>query len=188
MRIRIRDEGINKNTDVRTLKYIHEQFLENHLTHTISIICDGMWRNKPVIDYINSTTNWDIAINGWVAHNYCNLSKTDVEDELDKCILEIEKLFGVTPEKWYLPYNGWCPNSGFGLIPKIADIAFYHGVDVDNNCYHISKFINFFQNGQKPRTNSVYFYSWDINDLMLLPELLFDVSELKSGQSCKKNI
>lgn len=181
MKLVIRDDDISKLTDVSVLKHTHEQFLNAHLTHTVAFICDGLEKNRELINYINHTHNWELAIHGWNHHNYCLMTKQQIEDELDKCILKITNLFGVEPEKWYLPFNGWTKDKGFDLIPYVADIAFYHGIDVDTDCCHISEALDKLESGKKITTNTVYFHSWDIEDLRLLPTLLF----LTTHKTCK---
>jgi peptidoglycan/xylan/chitin deacetylase (PgdA/CDA1 family) len=173
MKLIFREDDVNKDTDVAVLKYIHEQFLDNHLTHTVSFLCDGLEKNTKLIDYINSTTNWDLAIHGWNHHNYCVMSKSQIEDELDKCILQIDRLFNVVPEKWYLPFNGWVKDIGFKKVPFVSDIAFFHGVDVDIDCYHISDAVPALEKGEKLNARTVYFHGWDVEDLKLLPNLLY---------------
>lgn len=168
-----RDDDINKETPAQLMKFVHQQFINSHKTHTIAVICEGMEKNKDLVDYINHTHNWDIGIHGWTHVNYCLMKKEQIADELDKCILKIEELFGVTPEKWYLPWNGWTKNCGFNLVSYVADIALYHGIDVDVDCDHISHYIEVLESGEKPVTDTVYFHSWDVNDLKLLPDLLF---------------
>lgn len=178
----IREDDVGKLTDVQVLKYIHEQFVNNHLIHTIAFLCDGLEENKPLVDYIKQTHNWNLAIHGWNHHNYCQMTKQQIEDELDKCILKIDDLFGIVPEKWYLPFNGWTKETGFDTVPFVADIAFYHGVDVDNDCYHISDAVAELELGRKLNTDTVYFHGWDREDLKLLPQLLF----LTTQKSCKR--
>lgn len=179
MKLILRDDDVNKNTDINTLKYVHEQFLVHHFTHTVALICDGLEQNQPLIDYINSTHNWDLCIHGWNHHNYCLMTKSQIEDELDKCILKIDDLFGVVPQKWYLPFNGWTKEKGFELVPFVADIAFYHGIDVDNDCYHIFDAITELEKGHKLNTDTVYFHSWDVEDLKLLPNLFYLIQKTK---------
>ena len=181
MPLTIREDDVGKLTDVQVLKYVHEQFLNSHVTHTVAFLCDGLEENIPLVEYINKTHNWNLAIHGWNHHNYCTMTKTQIEDELDKCILKIDNLFGVVPEKWYLPFNGFVKDKNFDLVPYVADIAFYHGVDVDNDCYHISDAVVELELGRKLNTDTVYFHSWDREDLKLLPTLLF----LTTQKSCK---
>lgn len=178
MKLTIREDDINKNTPVNGLKYSHEQFLDAHQTHTIGLLCDGLEENVDLINYINSTSNWEICIHGWNHHNYCLMNKNQIEDELDKSILKIDDLFGVTPVKWFLPFNGWTQKHGFSKVPWVANIALYHGIDVLNNCQHIKKFLSDL-NDCKLATNIVYYNGWDSSDLALLPELLFFASNLK---------
>jgi peptidoglycan/xylan/chitin deacetylase (PgdA/CDA1 family) len=168
-----RNDGVCKDTSVKIIKHIHNQFLNHHKTHTISVICEGLEKNKELVDYINKTHNWDICIQGWEHTNYCLQPKEKIADDLDWCILKIEKLFGVVPKKWYLPWNGWTRTSGFDKVPFVADIAFYHGVDVDTDCDHIAHFIELIESGRNPVTDTVYFDSCKIEDLKLLPTLLY---------------
>jgi len=168
-----RNDDISKDTDPDVIKFVHQQFIDSHKTHTIAVICEGLEKNKELIKYVNRTHNWNICIHGWTHDNYCLMDKNRIADDLDKCILKIDALFGIAPEKWYLPWNGWTVSNGFDLVPKVADIAFYHGVDVDTDCDHISHFVEVLERGEKPVTNTVYFHSWDINDLKQLPNLLF---------------
>jgi peptidoglycan/xylan/chitin deacetylase (PgdA/CDA1 family) len=177
MNLTYRDDDVCKLTDVEVLKHIHKQLLEQHKTHTVAFLCDGLEKNKPLIDYINSTHNWNLCIHGWNHHNYCNMTKPQIEEELDKCILKVEELFGVVPEKWYLPWNGWTDEFGFEKVPFVADIAFYHGVDVDIDCYHITDAVAELELGRKLNTDTVYFNNWDIEDLKLLPQLLYLTSK-----------
>lgn len=173
MKLIFRDDCISKETELAILKHVHEQFLNHHRTHTLSLICNGLERNIPLIDYINSTTNWNLCIHGWDYVNYSLLSKTQIADDLDKCILKIEELFGTVPETWYLPWNGWTKESGFDLVPRVADIAIYHGVDVDIDCDHISHAVEVLESHRNLVTNTVYFHSWERADLELLPNLFF---------------
>lgn len=182
MKIVFRDDDINYQTDIKVLKHIHEQFLKHHKTHTIALICDQLEKNKELINYINSTTNWELCIHGWTHDNYSLLPKQRIEDELDNCILKIEELFHITPEKWYLPWNGWTKENGFDLVPRVADIAIYHGIDVDTDCDHISHFLKVLEEGKVPPTSTVYFHSWDIEDLKLLPNLFFLTEHLKNNK------
>jgi peptidoglycan/xylan/chitin deacetylase (PgdA/CDA1 family) len=181
MKLVYRDDDVGKLTDVEVIKHIHNQLLENHKTHTVAFLCDGLEQNKPLIDYINKTHNWNLCIHGWNHHNYCKMNKSQIEDELDKCILKVEELFGVVPEKWYLPFNGWVEGKEFDLVPYVAEIAIYHGVDVDIDCYHISDAVAEMELGRKITTDTVWFNNWDIEDLKLLPQLLF----LTSQKPCK---
>jgi peptidoglycan/xylan/chitin deacetylase (PgdA/CDA1 family) len=173
MKLIYREDDINKNTSLEAIKFTHQQFVRAHKDHTIAIICEGLENNTEVIDYINKTKNWNFAIHGWTHDNYCLMSRSRIEDELDRCILLIEKLFGEVPEKWYLPWNGWTKNQGFDKIAYVADIAIYHGVDVDTDCDHISHFLKHLEAGKNPVTDTVYFHGWDVEDLKLLPTLLF---------------
>jgi peptidoglycan/xylan/chitin deacetylase (PgdA/CDA1 family) len=182
MKFTFRDDFYQKKTDVRLATYVHNQFITHHKTHTVTMVCDGLEKNKDLINYMNKTHNWDICIHGWVYENYALMSKWRIEDELDKCILKIEELFGVVPEKWYLPWNGWTAKHGFDLVPKIADLAIYHGVDVDIDCDHIDHMTEVLESGRKPTTNTVYFHSWDVEDLKLLPNLLYLTRRYSEGR------
>jgi len=173
VRLIFREDDVNKDTDVSVLKYIHEQFVNNHLIHTVSFLCDGLEKNVDLIKYILSTKNWDLTIHGWNHHNYSLMDKNQIEDELDRCILKIDNLFGTVPEKWYLPFNGWTKEFEFQRVPFITDIAFFHGIDVDIDCYHIVDAVNALEKGEKLNTKTVYFHGWDRKDLELLPSLLY---------------
>jgi hypothetical protein len=173
MKYIFRDDYIDKDTPLEVVKHVHNQFINSHKTHTVTVICEGMEKNTPVIQYINKTHNWDIAIHGWEMVNYCLAPKQKISDDLDKCILKIESLFGVVPEKWYLPWNGWTKENNFDLVPLVADIALYHGVDIDIDCDHISHALNVIESGKNPVTNTIYFNNKDVNDLRLLPNLLY---------------
>lgn len=181
MKFTFRDDFFSKDTDVSVAKYIHNQFLVHHQTHTISVVCEGIEKNKDLINYINKTHNWEICISGWRHENYSKLSKQRIEEDLDKCILKIEEVFGVTPEKWYLPWNGWVAGKGFNLVPRVADLAIYHGIDVDTDCDHIVHFTDTLEAGKRPSTNTVYFYNWEVEDLKLLPNLLYLTQRFKEG-------
>jgi len=173
MNYTLRDDDISKDTGIDLLKFIHNQFLTHHRTHTVALICKDLELNTSLVNYINKTHNWDLCIHGWDHINYSLASKDQIAEDLDKCILKIEELFGVVPEKWYLPWNGWSPEKGFDLIPRVADIALYHGVDVDNDCDHISHFVASAKDGVRPSTSTIYFHSWDTEDLKLLPSLFY---------------
>lgn len=183
MKFTYRDDFFSKDTDVSVARYIHEQFLAHRQTHTVSIVCDGLERNKSLIDYINKTHNWELCVHGWTNENYALSSKQKIEDDLDKCILKIEELFGVTPEKWYLPWNGWVAGKGFDLVPRVADLAIYHGIDVDIDCDHISHFTEILESGKKPVTRTVFFHDWDVEDLKLLPNLFYLAEKFGGHQS-----
>lgn len=173
MKLIYREDDISKDTTLEAIRFTHTQFINSHKDHTIAIICEGLESNKELIKYVNSTKNWNFAIHGWTHDNYCLMPKARIEDELDKCILLIEKLFGEVPEKWYLPWNGFVHGKGFDLVPYVADIALYHGVDVDNDCDHISHFVETLEHGKNPVSDTAYFHGWDTEDLKLLPQLLF---------------
>lgn len=166
-------DNISQDSQLDAVKYVHRQFLTHHLTHTVAVTCQGLETNKPLIDYINKTHNWDIQIHGWTDDNYALMPKSRIEDELDKCILKIEELFGVVPERWYLPWNGWTPQNGFDKVSYVADIAIYHGVDVDVDVDHISHFISVLEAGGKPPAPTVYFHHWEEEDLKQLSNLLY---------------
>ena len=182
MKITFRDDDIGRTTDISVFKYIHNQFLDHKKTHTIAILCDRLEENKELINYVNTTHNWEICIHGWTHENYSLLPKDRIEEDLDKCILKIERYFGVTPEKWYLPWNGWTKDNGFDLVPRVADLAIYHGIDVDVDCDHISHFTKTLEEGKKPATRTVYFHNWDIEDVKLLPNLLYLTSKFSGRQ------
>ena len=173
MKLFYREDDISKTTTVEALKFTHNQFINAHKDHTIAIICEGMESNKELIKYINSTKNWNFAIHGWTHDNYCLMTKARIERELDMCILLIEKLFGQVPDKWYLPWNGFTKNYGFDKVPYVADLAIYHGVDVDVDCDHITHAVEMLEMGRNPVTDTIYFHGWDVEDLKLLPQLLF---------------
>ena len=173
MKFVIREDDISFETDVEIVKYTHNQYLINHKVHTLAVICDGIEKNRELIRYINNTQGWDIQIHGWTHENYALLSKDRIEDDLDKCILKIEGIFGVTPDKWYLPHNRWIKEKGMDSVARIADLSIYHGVDVDVDCEHITSFNNRLGDGFKPLTNTIYFHNWNIGDLMQLPTLMY---------------
>jgi len=173
MKFTYREDDISKNTSLEAIKHTHNQFINHHKTHTIALICEGLEENSKLVGYINSTHNWEICIHGWTHENYSLLSKQRIADDLDRCILKVEALFGVTPEKWYLPWNGWTQDNGFDLVARVADIALYHGVDVDTDCDHISHVVELLENGQNPVVDTIYFHGWDVEDLKLLPNLLY---------------
>ena len=172
-KLTIRDDDISKDTDVSILKYVHDQFLLHHKTHTVALLCNRLEENKKLVDYINKTHNWNLCIHGWTHDNYCLMSEQKIASDLDRCILKMEELFGNVPEVWYLPWNGWTKDMGFDLVPRVADIAIYHGVDIDTDCDHISHAVEELENHRKLVTNTVYFHSWDKADLELLPNLFY---------------
>jgi len=182
MKFIFRDDDISYKTDVRVVKYIHEQFLKHHLVHTASFLCEHLEQNTKVIDYINSTTNWNLCIHGWTHKNYCLLKKNEIGEELDKCILKMEEVFDKTPEKWFLPYNGWTDHS-YDKVPFVADIAFYHGVDVDTDWEDISAFVADLACGRSPFSHTVQFSCENLKDLRLLPELFFLAKNFQKGHS-----
>lgn len=162
------DTGINKNTDIAVLKYIHNQFLRHHKTHTVSLLCEELELNPQIIKYINTTTNWELAIQGWEDVDYLPLSKDKIGDDVDKCILKIEELFNVTPERWYVNHS-----IDREIMNRITEIAFYHGVDIDSRCEHISVAIDRLENRKNLFTNTVFFNSQSRDDLELLSTLFF---------------
>jgi hypothetical protein len=181
MRITFRDDDIGFDTDYRIIKNIHEQFLDHHLMHTASFLCKDLEKNIDLINYINKTKNWNFCVHGWTHKNYSLASKAEIEDEIDKCILKIDELFGKTPEVWYLPFNGWTKADGFDKVPYVADIAIYHGMDVDTDCDHINHFIKSLRKGEKPASRTVYFSCRDRQDLINLPILFYLFNNFKDG-------
>lgn len=129
-----------------------------------------------MVDYIKSTNYWDIEAHGFVHERYGLYSDQQIADDIDKCIEKIEKLFGVTPKKWYLPWNGWTPELGVGheldQMERIKYIAELHGIEVDINCDHIGHFSKCLEEGEKPKTKTVYFHSWNKDDVAMLPRLI----------------
>jgi len=175
-----RDDDIASNTELEWFKPVHELFVSNHKTHTISIICNMFETNKTIIDYIKSTNYWNIQIHGWEHERYGLYDEKRIGEELDMCIEKIESIFGVTPSKWYLPWNGWTPELGSGheldAMPKIYKVAKLHGLEADINCDHMGHFMRELEEGEMPKTKTVYFHSWNKDDCLMLPHLI-DLTE-----------
>ena len=162
------DTGIDKNTDISVIKFIHNQFLNHHKVHTVSLLCEGLEKNVPVVDFINGTTNWDLCIQGWEDIDYLTCSKEKIEDNLDKSILKIEELFNVTPEKWYINHS-----IDRDLMRRITDIAYYCGIDTDSRYEHIGYAVDILEQRKNLTTNTVFFNSKVHEDLALLSNLFY---------------
>jgi len=168
MRIVYLDSGIDKNTDIAVIKFIHNQFLNHHKMHTVSLLCEGLEKNVPVINYINGTTNWELCIQGWEDVDYLTCSKEKITADLDKCILKIEELFNQTPEKWYVNHS-----IDRDLMKRIKETAYYCGVDIDSRYEHIGYAVDILEKHKNLTTNTVFFNSKVREDLALLSNLFY---------------
>ena len=162
------DSGINKDTSLDVIKFIHNQFLTHHKVHTVSLLCEGLDKNVPLINFINGTTNWNLCIQGWEDIDYLPLSKEKIGDDLDRCILKVEELFNVTPEKWYVNHS-----IDRDIMNRIIKVAYYHGVDIDSRCEYIGDAIKSLEGKKNLVTNTVFFNSQNRSDLELLPSLFY---------------
>lgn len=182
MKFVFRDDLIDKYTDSNLIKQSHQYFIDSHQTHTIAFVCKDLEQNLDLIRYINKTKNWDICINGWSYHNYELMDKNQIGDEIDRCVLLLEKLFDTVPEKLFLPIS---LDTSDSYVNDLTQLAIYHGIDVITQGLPIGDFIFSLEKGELPPTHIATFNSWDEDDIKQLPELLSLTKKFGSYPSCK---
>jgi hypothetical protein len=152
---------------------VHEQFIKAGLIETAGLqfvrgdrIVDC---RQDLIDYMNTTPNWDFQLHGWGHYKYNEMDFDSIVRDLAAGMFMCQKYFGKIPTVWYPPWNCYSEN-----MQKAADLM---GITIDNESYDISRFIR----DRKDNTylgHSFYFHAWQKHERDQLPEALDLVKSL----------
>ena len=103
----LRDDDIQVETDLKRFKEIHNLFIKYNVLHTISLICENIEQNKPLVKYLQQQVklkNCDIQVHAWEHYDFTtNLEK--LNEDLPKCVEIITRLFGKKPDTLFPPWN-----------------------------------------------------------------------------------
>jgi len=161
----IREDDFDPRYSFATVKNTHELFLQKNLIHTLAIQAkrhEGVGHTQEVIDYINSTSNWDIQLHGWDHDRYSDWKYNDIVRDLFAGIGYCQQMFKRVPTVFYPPWN--CESN------VLKQACQYVGLQFNNNCAYIMSYTNTPESYQDK--NVIYFHNWDLNNSKALPKLL----------------
>lgn len=162
-----RDDDIRFGMPFNIFMLAHNKFVLYNKIHTLSLICENINPHEEWVKYVNAhPEEFDIQLHGWIHDTYGLYSQENVELHLEKSMYLINDLFESTPNKWYLPWNGWIKDYGNEKIDWLRPVATKFGLEIDIDCVHITDFLK----GKKKET--VYFHWWVEKDINNLEELL----------------
>ena len=173
MNLKLRHDDFDWRLDPQDYIDNHEKFIEVGLTETavVQYTHDGRVPNYDqfLINYMNTSPNWDIQLHGWAHDEYDKLSPAEIREHLEKSIEMSEKLFDIKPTVWYPPWNR--------KTEIMEDIARSFGLEIDNESNDISKFIREVEPGIF-NGHSVYFHLWNNSEREKIDKMLELAKEL----------
>ena len=162
-----------------TEKYIdiHEKFIEKGLIETAVIQLtqygrvQDFERKKELIDYINSTPNWDIQFHCWEHKPYLEMDPNEIIKEVAASLYFINKLFGKTPTVWYPPHNV--------ASPRMEMIAKEFGLKVNTGHLGIEEFVK--GGGKINETiENIHFHGWANHEMLFFDRMLDMILEYEN--------
>ena len=166
----IREDDFDPRNFKSSVEESHKMFLDRNLIHTIAVQAaryGHIGHSQDLIDYINSTPNWDVQLHGWEHEKYSEWKYDDIVKELFAAIGYVQKKFNTTPTIFYPPWN--CDSD---ILRKACE---YIGLEHNNNCAYIMSYTNTPEKYQDK--NVVYYHAWDKFNYEALPKLL-DMAKL----------
>ena len=166
----IREDDFDPRYPASVVQKTHEMFLQKNLIHTLAVQVkrhSGVGHTQELINYINSTSNWDIQLHGWDHERYSDWEFNDIVRDLYAAIGYCQHKFNHTPTVLYPPWN--CESD---VLKRACD---YVGLLFNNNCAYIMSYTNSPEKYQDK--NVVYFHNWDNFNCEALPKLL-DMAKL----------
>lgn len=146
-----RDDDVSKETNLKRFKQIHELFNKYKTIHTVSLICEGIESNKPLLKYLKSQKNIDVQIHAWTHFDFTSDIKR-LYDELPQAIKIIETHFK-KPHTLYPPWNQ------SNIFVEKAAMTF--GLKVSNKKISLSQYLK----GVRGEVINFHYWSEECNDL-----------------------
>jgi peptidoglycan/xylan/chitin deacetylase (PgdA/CDA1 family) len=167
--------------DVINYIHIHEEFIKAGLVET-AVLQFTTWGNlqnfRPeLIEYINSSPNWDFQIHGWQHEEYDKMKYDNIVKELSACIYWTQRLFKKTPTIWFPPWN-----RRNEVMEKAAS---FMNLTIDNESYDIAKFVREVQAGIY-KGHSLYFHGWKADEMVLFYEMIECVKKVNAERKNAK--
>ncbi len=159
-----RHDDFDSRENLEIVKKIHEEFIKRDLTETIAVnntIGSAIGWESAVLDYVNSTPNWDIQLHGWVHDAYEHLHYNKVYGDLVASLWHTKKHFSkADPTVFYAPWNGYSDN----ILRACSDLGLQMGGAGD----YIMHYVDWKRRGK----DIVYYHSWEADDVGNIPRLL----------------
>jgi len=163
----IRHDDMDFRLDLTQYQAIHEEFIKAGLVETavLQFTHDNRLVNIPqeIVDYMNSSPNWDFAIHGWDHAHYDEFLSDIIVRDIAAAMHFCEELFHKRPTIWSTPWN--CRSGGMEQAAKVL------GITIDNESYDIARFIREVKTGTY-EGHSVYFHGWKNDEMLQFPEML----------------
>lgn len=151
-----RNDDISHETDVRQFASVQALFDKYNTPQTIAVICNNIWKNKRLIEFINKN-NIIVQVHCW--EHYDLTTNLDITGpDLDKCIDTIKKYFGTKPVLLYPPWNK--------SSKELEQLALSKGLIVSNKKISLSQYLS----GKQGEV--VNFHSWCIDECLDLERAL----------------
>ena len=172
-----RHDDFDFRENLETVKKIHEEYIKRDLVETIAVnnsIGGGVGWKPEVLDYVNSTSNWDIQLHGWMHEPYEHYPYWRVFGDLVATLSHTKQYFpNSDPKIFYAPWNGYS-----GTIEKAcADLGIQMGGVGD----YIMHYLDWGRRGK----DIIYYHSWDSQDVANVPKLLDTFIKEKEVQDAK---
>ena len=169
--ILFRCDDLPQDTSMEVIADVYNSFAKKKQVLIFSILASQLDRRPDFVSFVNNNPT-NIALHGWTHESYPIMKKRKIREHIKLSLEAFNKHFGVLPEKWYLPWNGWVREyqaqygDGFYGVEKVGQIAKEYGLEVCLPTDHIGALLN----GQKPK--EVYFHAWDKEDIKKIPKVL----------------
>ena len=149
-----RDDDISKSTNLKRFKQIHNLFLKYKVLHTVSLICEVIEENKPLIKYLQQQIkNGSIVveIHCWKHYDFTE-NPTQLITDLPKCIEAVTRLFN-KPTTLFPPWNK--------TNRHVDHIAFLNKLEISTQKMSISGYLK----GQNEKVINFHFWADECDQL-----------------------
>lgn len=160
-----RHDDFSYRTRLEAVQRVHEEFLKRDLVETVCIqACypPMIGLKEEVIEYLKSSTNYDIQLHCWQHDSYNEFSPLEIIRDLSAAMFCIKKILGAYPTILYPAYNA--------DSESVITACNYLGLELRSYGAYIKHYIG------DPEaylgTSAIFFHSWSEDNLEVLPVLL----------------
>jgi peptidoglycan/xylan/chitin deacetylase (PgdA/CDA1 family) len=163
----VRTDDFDPRLSLEDIKPVHEKFLRAGIPFTIAVnnAMGGLREfNQEVIDYVNSTSGWDIQLHGWHHDAYWFMRYPEIYANLVTNIHDTKRDFPkANPTVFYPPWNE--------SSETVKEACQKLGLQVDASGVHMRYWLTW----KRRDSNVLFFHWWDKSDVDLLDEVLKEV-------------
>lgn len=161
----LRNDDFDPRYDLETVMKFHKEFVQRDLIETIAVQATrngAMAHHEDVVEYINNTSHYNVALHGWDHEDYGKMDRKDIVKHLSASLYIVERQFAQKPTVFYPPWNS--SSKELELACEFLGLELsYEAVDMGGYIRDPERYQNI---------PAIYFHMWEQGAYEMLPQLL----------------